>query len=100
AGEGAYRGGGGIGAVLREGASADHEDVADVPRLQILVDRARRRVRAHDRAADVVRALVGHDVVVAVLPVGVHPRRVHGPRDLLGLLRDPVYGFALVLAPV
>src|SRR5206468_483265 len=64
-----------VAAVLRKRARADHEDVRHGPALQILVDRAGRGVGSHDRAARVVRALVGDDGVLLGARGDVHLRR-------------------------
>ena len=78
--EGTHGAGWGIGAVLRKVATTDHEHVGDVPRLQVLVDGARRGVRARDRAADVVRALVRNDAVLGRSGVRVMVARLAGFR--------------------
>src|SRR5215831_19705578 len=53
-GEGAHGAGRVVAAVLRKGARADREHVVHVPALEILVHRARLRIRAHGDAAGVV----------------------------------------------
>src|SRR5271165_3278675 len=70
-----------VAGVLRKRARALHEQVRDVPTLQIPVDCAVARIGPHDGAAaqmrglvggDVVGALAGDDFAIALVEIGVH----------------------------
>src|SRR3569832_1335589 len=62
-GERADRAGRVVAGILREGRRAHYEQVRHIPALEIAVERARLRVRAHDRAAIEMRGLVLGNVV-------------------------------------
>src|ERR1700722_11823381 len=52
-----------VSGVLRKRAGAEHEQIRNVPTLQVPVEHAGLWIRAHDRAAVEVRGLIGCDVV-------------------------------------
>src|SRR4051794_17688373 len=52
-----------VACVLRERARSHDEEVRNVPRLEIFVERARLRIGTHDRAAVEMRRLILGDVV-------------------------------------
>ena len=80
-GEGADGAGRVVAGIVRERRRAEHEYVRDIPALQILVERAVGRVRSHDGATGVVRALIGYNAPRATLTGRVHVIGFHGSAD-------------------
>src|SRR5882672_7720062 len=81
-GQHADRLGGAVRGVLRERAAAHHEQIRNVPRLQVFVDDAGRRIAAHHGATDVVRALVARETEMNALVRAAKARTVERPANL------------------
>ncbi|KAG1455868.1 hypothetical protein G6F57_015214 [Rhizopus arrhizus] len=101
-GQGAHQPGRVVAHVLREHAGAHHEHVRHIPALQVLVDHAFLGVRAHDRAAGVVRALVDARVIARALLTHGHEvlLRIHGLGHGLHALAHVAQHVELVVMPV